>query len=208
MLMNRMETTLINSPPRRWLQRWYEVPALRRFGGPLPPGARVLEIGCGPGYGTQLILRDMGAATVDAVDLDPAMIERAARRLAPLAGRVRLATGSATDLRKTLDAEDHTYDAVFDFAIIHHIPDWRSALDEIARVLRPGGTFYFDEVTELALATRTYRTLFDHPREDRFTPTDFLTELDRRGLTTDGNHRTWRAGHYLIGAATHRPRQT
>jgi hypothetical protein len=62
-----------------------------------------------------LLLRDMRAARVDAVDLDPAMIDRARRRLAPLAYRVRLATGSATDLRAALGAEDHAYDAVFDF---------------------------------------------------------------------------------------------
>ena len=52
MLMNRVETALINSAPRRWLQRGYEVPWLRRLGGTLPPDAHVLEIGCGPGYGT------------------------------------------------------------------------------------------------------------------------------------------------------------
>ena len=32
MLMNRIETSLVNSPPRRWLQRYYEVPWLRRNG--------------------------------------------------------------------------------------------------------------------------------------------------------------------------------
>lgn len=30
--MNRVETALINSPPRRWLQRFYEVPVLLRLG--------------------------------------------------------------------------------------------------------------------------------------------------------------------------------
>ncbi|MHC1764566.1 MAG: methyltransferase domain-containing protein [Verrucomicrobiia bacterium] len=35
-----------------------------------------------------------------------------------------------------------TYDAVFDFAIIHHVPNWRDALVEVNRVLRPGGVFY------------------------------------------------------------------
>jgi len=71
MLMNRAETALINSPPRRWLQRWYEVPLLRRLGGPLSAGARVLEIGCGPGYGTRLILDRFNAAHVDASTSTP-----------------------------------------------------------------------------------------------------------------------------------------
>ncbi len=117
MLMNRAETSLVNSPPRRWLQRFYEVPVLLRFGGRLIPGARAVEIGCGSGYGCRLILERFGAAAVDGVDLDPAMIGRAGRRLACYGDRVRLAQGSATDLRTALDADDDSYSAVFDFGM-------------------------------------------------------------------------------------------
>ncbi|RKN51238.1 class I SAM-dependent methyltransferase [Micromonospora endolithica] len=202
--MNRMETALINSPPRRWLQRWYEAPWLRRLGGPLPPGARVLEIGCGPGYGTRLILERFGAAHVDALDLDPAMIARARRRLAGYGDRVRLQTGDAVDLRASVDATDPSYDAVFDFAIVHHIPAWRAAIAEIARVLRPGGRFYFDEVTARALSRPTYRALFDHPRDDRFTAEEFRAELHRHSLHVGDQWRTLVGGDYLIGVATRR----
>lgn len=142
-----------------------KVPVLARFGGRLIPGSRALEIGCGSGYGSQLILERFGAACVDAVDLDPAMIRRAGRRLARYGEQVRLARGSATDLHAALDAQDASYDAVFDFGIVHHIPDWRNALAEVARVLRPGGRFYFEEVTAHALARPTNQRLFDHPRE-------------------------------------------
>jgi ubiquinone/menaquinone biosynthesis C-methylase UbiE len=41
---------------------------------------------------------------------------------------------------------DSRYDAVFDFGIIHHVPDWRAAVAEVARVLRPQGRFYAEEV--------------------------------------------------------------
>ncbi|WFE53081.1 class I SAM-dependent methyltransferase [Micromonospora sp. WMMD1155] len=201
MLMNRIESALINSAPRRWLQRWYETPWLLHLGGPLPAGARTLEIGCGPGYGTQLILDRFGAAHVDALDLDPAMINRARRRLARYGDRVRLHRGDAADLRTTLGAGDASYDAVFDFAIIHHIPDWRAALVEIARVLRPGGTFYFDEVTAHALARPTYRLLFDHPTHDRFTAGQFTTACHEVGLHVDPRSFTRIRGDYLIGAA-------
>jgi SAM-dependent methyltransferase len=200
MLMNRAETGLVNSPPRRWLQRIYEVPVLLRLGGRLLPDTRALEIGCGSGYGSQLILERFGADTVDAVDLDPAMICRAGHRLARYRDRVRLAQGSATDLRTALDADDDSYGAVFDFGIVHHIPDWRKAIAEVARVLAPGGRFYFEEVTAHALARPTYRRLFDHPTEDRFTADQFLHELARHGLVVLGSL-TRIQGDYLLGAA-------
>ncbi|WP_040589495.1 class I SAM-dependent methyltransferase [Sciscionella marina] len=204
MLMNRVETALVNSPPRRWLQH-YETRLLAELGG-RTPGAQVTEIGCGPGYGTRLILDRFGAAHVDAVDLDPAMITRAQRRLRRHAGRARLAQGSATDLRTAFrtfaGGQDASYDAVFDFAIIHHIPNWRDALAEIARVLTPGGRFYFDEVTATALARPSYRLLLDHPTEDRFTAGEFLAELPRHGLAVGERWRTRIGGDYLLGVAT------
>lgn len=200
MLMNRVETAVITSPPRRWLQHLYEVPVLLRFGGRLIPGTRALEIGCGSGYGSQLILERFGAATVDAVDLDPAMTQRAGRRLAGYGDRVRLAQGSATDLRAALDADDESYGAVFDFGIVHHIPDWRTAIAEVARVLTPGGRFYFEEVTAHALARPTYQRLFDHPTDDRFTADQFLDELTHHGLVVLGSL-TRIQGDYLLGVA-------
>jgi ubiquinone/menaquinone biosynthesis C-methylase UbiE len=204
MLMNRAEATLINSAPRRWLQR-YEARQLIALGG-RTPGWRVLEIGCGSGYGTQLILEAFGAASVHAVDLDPAMIARARRRLHHHAGRVRLAQGSATDLRTAFapvdGGQDRGYDAVFNFAIIHHIPAWRDALAEVSRVLKPGGRFFFDEVTARALARPSYRLLFDHPRHDRFTAEQFLAELPRHELRIGNTWRSYLGGDYLLGVAT------
>lgn len=207
MLMNRVETALINSPPRRALQRFYEAPLLARLGGRVP-GAQVLEIGCGNGYGTRLILDRFGAAAVDAVDLDPGAVAAAQRRLAAYGDRVRVAVGSATDLTGALGAADAAYEAVFDFGIIHHIEDWRAALAEVARVLRPGGRFFFDEVTATALNRPTYRRLFDHPEHDRFTAGDFMAELGRHGLDIGERWRTRIGGDYLLGVARRRPDAT
>ena len=206
MLMNRIETAMINSSARRSLQRYYEAPLLARLGGRVA-GGRALEIGCGSGEGTRLILDKFGAARVDAVDLDPAMIKRARRRLARYGSdRVRLAVGSATDLRAAVDGQDASYDAVFEFGIIHHVEDWRAVLAEVARVLRPGGRFFFEEVTATALARRSYRALFDHPEEDRFTAGEFLAECGRHGLAVGERWVTRVGGDYLFGVAErHRP---
>ena len=180
MLMNKVDTTLVNSPANRAIQRCVEAPTLRRLGGRIP-GAHALEIGCGAGYGTKLIVDQFGAATVDAIDLDPAMVTRARRRLRRYADQVRVEHGSADDLRSALDAGDASYDAVFDLGIIHHITNWRDAVAEAARVLRPGGTFYYLEVTAAALARPSFRVLLDHPTEDRFTAGQFLAELANHG---------------------------
>lgn len=205
MLMNRMETALVNSPPRRALQRFYEVRLLIELGG-RTPGAAAAEIGGGSGYGTKLILDRFGAASVDAVDLDPKMILRAGRRLARYGPDVRLAQGSATDLAGAFSSfgggATASYDAVFDFAIIHHIPDWQAAVAEVARVLQPGGRFFFDEVTATALARPSYRLLFDHPTENRFTAGRFLATLALHGLQVDDRWRTRIGGDYVLGVAS------
>ncbi|MGH8472989.1 MAG: SAM-dependent methyltransferase, partial [Gammaproteobacteria bacterium] len=75
MLMNRIEKAAVNSPARRALQRFYEVPSLLKLaGGPLAPAAKAVEIGCGSGYGTRMILERFRAAKVDALDLDKDMV--------------------------------------------------------------------------------------------------------------------------------------
>ena len=137
------------------------------------------------------------------------MITTASRWLAHYRGRANLAEGSATDLAAAFASfgggETASYDAVFDFAVIHHIPRWRDALAEVARVLKPGGRFFFDEVTAAALARPSYQKLFDHPTEDRFTAGEFLAELPRHGLDVGDRWRTYIGSDYLLGVATRLP---
>jgi len=201
MRMNTIEKFVVASPLRRAPQIWYETPLLLRLGGRLQPGARALEIGCGTGLGIGLILDRFGAARVDGLDLDADSLAKARRRWHGNS-RVCLVEGSATDLRTTIGARDGSYDAVFDFAIVHHIPNWRDALAEIGRVLRPGGRFYFSEMTARALARPTLAFLFDHPKEDRFGDRDFLDELPRHGLDVMGSKTL--LGDYFFGVARRR----
>ena len=48
------------------------------------------------------------------------------------------------DLRG-IECESSTCDAVFIFGVLHHIAEWKTALCEVARVLKPGGVLLFDE---------------------------------------------------------------
>ncbi|MBK7975511.1 MAG: methyltransferase domain-containing protein [Deltaproteobacteria bacterium] len=46
-----------------------------------------------------------------------------------------------------LPFEDARFDAAVEFGILHHVPGWRTALVELARVLKPGGHFWFEDLT-------------------------------------------------------------
>jgi ubiquinone/menaquinone biosynthesis C-methylase UbiE len=183
MLMNRIETWTVNNPLRALLQRRVEAPLLARKGGRLTGGA-ALELGCGRGEGLRIILEELGAATVVGIDMDPAQVERARRRVGPrYAERVRVQAGDAA----RLEFDDASFDAVFDFGILHHVPEWRQALVEVRRVLKQGGRFYFEEVLRGFLETPLSRALFEHPEEGHFSAGELVGACREAGLRLVGD---------------------
>lgn len=190
----------MNNPLRGAFQRWMEAARLLEVGGPLG-GGRALEVGCGQGVGLEIILDRFGAVAVDGFDLDPAMVRRARRRVrdrkrnAP----IRLWTGSVLDV----PVEGGVYDGVFGFGVIHHVPAWRPALEEIARVLKPGGVFYSEEIFEAFLHHPVSRWLFDHPTENRFDFAAYRDGLEDAGLTVE-DVREWNG--WVGWFAARRPR--
>lgn len=181
MLLNRIEYALMNNPVRAAVQRRFEAARLLDMGGPMRGGA-ALEVGCGRGVGAEIILDRFGADTVDGFDLDPRMVEQARARLAPRGTRARFWVGDVT----AIPVADASYDAVFDFGIIHHVPDWRRALAEVRRVLAPGGRFYAEEVLARFILNPVVRHLLEHPEEDRFDRAGFSAALARAGLEPVG----------------------
>lgn len=178
MLLNRVEKWMMNNPARAAVQRHFEARRLLAMGGPLPHGAHALEVGCGRGVGAELLFERFGAARVDAFDLDPQMVGLARERLARFGDRARVWVGNATDI----DAADGSYDAVFDFGIVHHVPEWRDAVAEIARVLRPGGRLYSEEILASFILHPVWRRVLAHPTHDRFDASTFVGALEGAGL--------------------------
>lgn len=198
MKLNSIERALMNNPVRAAHQHHREAAWFHRLGGGALTGQHVLEVGCGRGVGSQVILDRLGAARVTAFDLDESMVELARTRLH---GRpVTLSVGDVCDIAQP----DGSMDTVVDFGIIHHVPNWQDALAEVARVLRPDGVLLFEEVPRHILDTWAFRTLTVHPRENRFEAAEFAAELARHGL-----HGTARIEHHLggmlfVGAARRR----
>lgn len=130
------EFKAMNTAGRRLLQRWWEFPILKRLGVPIT-GQDVLEIGCGSGYGARL-LSTLKPRSYIGFDLMPEQIALACRNTPECTFIVQ----DATNLK---EIPEICKDVVVDFGILHHIPEWKTALKEIARVLRPGGTVYVEE---------------------------------------------------------------
>ena len=107
------------------------IPAAAQFAN--ARALRVLEIGCG--IGTDGAQFAKAGAEYTGVDLTDAAIELARKRfeLFGLNGQFRVADAEC------LDFPDESFDVVYSHGVLHHTPDINAAVQEIHRVLRPGG---------------------------------------------------------------------
>ena len=189
MKLNSFEFAMMNNPVRAASQWWLESPVLIGPRGSLA-GKRVLEVGCGRGVGMEILLA-RGAAHVTGFDLDPKMVVLAQERMTKYGARARVFVGDA----EAIDAPDSSFDAVVDYGILHHIPNWQKALREIARVLRPGGVFYFEDLLKGLVSARLVRDLFDHPQATQFYGREFRAGLEAAGLRVQ---KWWQLGEWGI----------
>ncbi|MDE3058854.1 MAG: class I SAM-dependent methyltransferase [Bacteroidota bacterium] len=96
-------------------------------------GKNVIEIGCG--LGTDLMQFARNGAHVTGIDLTPQSIALVKRRFALEGLPVRAMVADA----ENLPFEDNTFDLVYSFGVLHHTPDTQKAIDEVYRILKPGG---------------------------------------------------------------------
>ena len=101
----------------------------------LPPGSRILDVGCGIGGSARLLALHYGFDVL-AISISPAQIARA-RALTPpeLEDRCRFAVMDAL----ALDLPDRGFDAVWSVEAAPHMPDKQRYVDELLRMLRPHG---------------------------------------------------------------------
>ena len=178
MKLNKIEFVLMNNPIRALIQKKHEIRILRKI-TPITNIEIALEIGCGNGYGTKLIKEHFCPRRIEAIDLDKKMIQIARRKNKDSSIQYYVMDAS------TLSFADSTFDAIFDFGIIHHVPNWKDCISEMYRVLKDNGQAILEDLsidTFSTLSGRIWKGLLDHPYNEMFSTVEFLESLAAEGF--------------------------
>jgi ubiquinone/menaquinone biosynthesis C-methylase UbiE len=97
------------------------------------PGAKLLEVGCG--MGTDLLQFARGRAHCTGIDLTPRSIEISRHRFSLYGEPANFLRGDA----ERLPFADNSFDVVYSNGVLHHTPETAKAINELHRVVRPGG---------------------------------------------------------------------
>jgi len=107
---------------------------------------RVLDIGCGAGNNTLMLLQLISPLDCDLVDLSKPMLDRAFQRITKVnQGKLRILQG---DFRE-LDLPNEHYDVIFAAAMLHHFrddADWERAFEKIYSLTAPGGNVWITDM--------------------------------------------------------------
>jgi ubiquinone/menaquinone biosynthesis C-methylase UbiE len=181
------ELKVVNSAVREFCQKHYE---FRSFKGYLKSNhidlinKVILDVGCGSGYSSQLIMDEFKPKELFAFDFLPEEIELARQRGLP----ANLFVGDVTHILLPSDK----FDAVFAFDVLHHVGEWHTALKEINRVLKCGGVLLVHEPRKKALDNLERFLKIRHPVESRFEWPELF-----KGLVESGFHVVERRNMYL-----------
>lgn len=97
----------------------------------------VLDLGCGAGFQTYCI----GKHVKSIVGIDPVITQYTYEEYHRVAGRMNISFRSC----RLQDAQyqEATFDKIFSFCVIEHIPEYKEVLAECFRILKPGGEMHF-----------------------------------------------------------------
>lgn len=128
MTVERVDADVVGSPWREEHEARYLLASTRIGEG------RVLDLACGTGFGSVLML-ELSSIQLVAADAAEQAVKSTRDKVSRFGNRVEVRQEDATEL----SFQDGSFDAVVSFETIEHIADDEAFLSELARVLRPGG---------------------------------------------------------------------
>jgi len=130
---------LLKSMVNPWRVPYFEKIILHKYGRKLR-SVHLLDLGSGGGLLAEEFYKI--GLNVSGIDLSAKSIQTAASHAKSFNIKINYQVGSAV----TLPFSDQSFDIVACCDVLEHIPDWRSAIQETSRVLKPNGIFLFDTI--------------------------------------------------------------
>lgn len=178
MKMNRFEYWIMNFDLGRKIYLRGIVKKLHEI-SQLPSNKKILEIGCGNGIGTLLIDEYFKPTQLITTEYDESLVEITKKKIKKT--NILVEQADATKFRFA----DEEFDAVVGLSVIHHIPKWQEALDELHRIIKPNGLLIIKELSIDTFSTffgRISRKFVEHPYDDMFTEKEFINYLKQKGF--------------------------
>ena len=187
MRLSAIEFKAMNNPLRRFIQKHLEFRNFRWL-GLTDKNKKMLEIGCGSGYGA-VLLSTLEPKSYIGIDLMPEQIALTGQR--PSSG-YEFKVMDASDMR---EIHSKSKDIIVIFGILHHIPRWREVVQECRRVLASGGKLFVEEPN--GSIVKYFDRLFHwgHPDSD-FSLLEFERELVSNGFNIVRKRRILGFGTY------------
>lgn len=157
--LDRYGKRWVRDPVRNWSRQWeYPFVAAHLREAHETSGGPVLDAGAGFTFFPFHLVESGAVDSIDCLDFDASFAPLYAAAARPA---IRFVEGSLT----AIPAPDASYGAVYCISVLEHLPDPAAALDEILRVLRPGGlllaTFDVAADERAPIGPRVARALLD-----------------------------------------------
>ncbi|HEX7158874.1 MAG TPA: class I SAM-dependent methyltransferase [Edaphobacter sp.] len=135
----------------------------------------VLDWGCGKGHVSKII-RDLGPQSIDSCDILSEKNDSTFGQETPIIQRCGI-TVRPLEHQYKLPYDDASFHIVLSFGVLEHVQDDNASLDEIQRILKPGGLFFcFFLPTRLSWTQMLVRNQGDH-YHDRLYTRDSVNQL-------------------------------
>ena len=179
MKLNAKEFGAMQGGVKEFIHKHLEMRVLRKLGLHIA-GNNILEIGCGSGFGAELI-NAYHPSNYLGIDLMPQQIELAKRRNVKNS-QFELLDATQIDKLSSSGLFPHQVEEIVVFRILHHIPEWKKVLKESYEKLPPGGSIYIIEPYRFLSKLADLFLAWQHPKEALFSTAEFEQEMRQLGF--------------------------
>lgn len=139
----------------------------------------VLDVGCGQGKSFRLLIEHFSPQRLIGVDAEEKCLQHA--QVEALKEKIPIELHHC-DIA-ALDMADASVDLVFCHQTFHHLSRQHMALEQVFRVLKPGGLLLFAESTRAYIYSWIIRLLFRHPMHVQRSAGEYLAMIRDQGFT-------------------------